>query len=66
VYLDDILVMGRTFRSTWTRLRGVGLRLKPEKRHLAKRDVCYLGYVVSVKGISADPSKVEVVIFQVT
>jgi len=62
VYLDDILVMGRTFQEhldnltqVLTRLREAGLRLKPEKCHLAKREVCYLGYVISVK------SKVEAV-----
>ena len=68
IYLDDILVMGKTFQEhlenlaqVLSRLRQAGLRFKPKKCHLAKRRVCYLGYVVSREGISADPSKVEVV-----
>ena len=68
VYLDDILVMGRTFEEhldnltqVLSRLKQAGLRLKPKKCHLAKRKVCYLGYVVSNEGISADPVKVEAV-----
>ena len=68
VYLDDILVMGKTFEEhldnlaqVLSRLRQAGLKLKPKKCHLAKRRVCYLGYVVSSEGISADPAKVEAV-----
>ena len=68
VYLDDILVIGRTFeehlrnlREVFERLRQFGLRLKPSKCHLAKRQVTYLGYNVSVEGISADFSKVDAV-----
>ena len=59
---------GRTFQEhldnltqVLTRLREAGLRLNPQKCHLVKREVCYLGYVVSVEGISADPSKVAAV-----
>ena len=68
VYLDDILVIGKSFREhlenlseVFEWLRQFGLQLKPSKCHLAKRQVTYLGYVVSVSGISADPSKVEAV-----
>ena len=68
VYLDNILVTGRTFeehlrnlREVFERLRQFGLRLKPSKCHLAKRQVTYLGYNVSEGGISADSSKVDAV-----
>ena len=68
VYLDNILVIGRTFeehlrnlREVFERLKQFGLRLKPSKCHLAKRQVTYLGYNVSVGGISADSSKVDAV-----
>ena len=46
VYLDDIMVMGKTF--------------KPKKCHLMKREVTHLGYVVSESGILA-PGKVKAV-----
>jgi len=62
VYLDDILVMGKTFEEhldnlfqVFSRLRQAGLRLKPRKCHLARRRVFYLGYVVSSEGINARP-----------
>ena len=68
VYLDDILVIRRTFeehlrnlRVVFERLRQFGLRLKPSKCHLAKRQVTYLEYNVSEGGISADSSKVYAV-----
>ena len=68
VYLDDILVMGKNFeehlsnlREVFGRLRKAGLRLKPGKCHLAKREVAYLGYRVSNRGIIADSSKVTAV-----
>ena len=38
-----------------------GLRLKPGKCKLARKQVEYLGYVVSSSGISADPAKVSAV-----
>ena len=68
VYLDDILVIGRCYEEhlenlgeVFERMRQFGLRLKPSKCHLAKREVTYLGYNVSVNGISADPNKIEAV-----
>lgn len=60
--IDDVLVMARTFKSPLERLRAAflrfrnaGLKLKAKKCHLAQSMVRYLGYVVSKKGISADP-----------
>ena len=68
VYIDDILVVGKTFedhllnlRKVFDRLREAGLRLKPTKCHLAKHQVKYLGYIVSAQGIAADPKKVEAI-----
>ena len=68
VYLDDILVMGRTFqehlsnlREVFDRLRMAGLKLKPKKCHLVKQEVKYLGYVVSNAGVCADLDKVRAV-----
>ena len=68
VYLDDILVIGKTFvehlqnlRQVFGRLREAGLRLQPKKCHLALHSVEYLGYVVTDQGISADPRKVEAI-----
>ena len=68
VYLDDILVMGTTFeehlcnlRCVFYRLRDAGLRLKPSKCYLARKQVEYLGYVISDCRVAADPKKIKAV-----
>ena len=68
VYLDDVLVLGKTIdehlqnlESVWQRLQQAGLRLKPSKCHLLREEVEYLGYRVSANGISTDPRKVVAV-----
>ena len=65
VYLDDILVIGQSLeehlsnlREVFTRLRRAGLRLKPTKCKLLRKEVEFRGHVVSEHGISADPKKV--------
>ena len=68
VYLDDIITFGRTVPETisrleevFQRLRDAGLKLKPSKCNLFKREVRYLGHVVSAEGVSTEPEKVQVV-----
>ena len=68
VYLDDVLVFGRSreehnrnLASVLTRILGARLRLKPKKCKFAQTSVEYLGHVVSVAGIQTDPTKVEAV-----
>ena len=67
-YLDDVLVLGRSMeehldilRQVWERLRGAGLRLKPSKCQLVRKEVEYLGFVVSAEGITTSPAKVSAV-----
>ena len=68
VYLDDIIVYSQTFEEhldrldvVFSRLGKHGLRLKPEKCHFFKREVRYLGHLVSEHGVSPDPDKVAAV-----
>lgn len=68
VYLDDILVMGRTFeehlgnlREVFSHLSRAGLKLKPSKCKLLHKEVEFLGYVVSASGVAADTKKVSAV-----
>ena len=68
VYLDDVLVFGRTMAEhnanltqVMGRLRRAGLRLKPKKCRFALTEVEYLGHVVSAQGIRTDPKKVAAV-----
>ena len=59
VYLDDIIVFGRTFDEQLTRLgevferlRMANLKLKPSKCFLCQRSVEFLGHVVSEEGLA--------------
>ena len=68
VYLDDILVVGRTvhghlanLRSVLQRLQSAGLKLKTTKCSFMQTQVEYLGHIVSKRGVSVDPKKTEAV-----
>ena len=67
-YLDDIIVLGKTFEEALRNLeliiqplREANLKLKPKKCFLFQSRVTYLGHVVTEQGISCDPSKVEAI-----
>jgi hypothetical protein len=66
VYIDDVVILGRSFeehlqhlQQVFDRLQQAGLKLKPRKCHFLQRKVDYLGHVVSNKGIATDPAKIE-------
>ena len=68
VYIDDIIVFGKDFRSAlmhlkevFERLRQAHLKLKPKKCSLFGTSVSFLGHIVSRDGIHCDPSKIDVV-----
>ena len=68
VYLDDIIVFGRTFHEHLSRLDEVlnklqqaNLKVKPVKCNLFSPQVQYLGHIISAQGVEADPAKVEAV-----
>ena len=68
VYLDDIIVWGRTLseavarlETVLQRLRSAGLKAKPSKCDLFKTSVHYLGHVVSPDGVATEPEKVAAV-----
>ena len=65
VYLDDIVIFGKTFEETCQnylkvieRLDKFNLKLKPSKCFLFRDKVDYLGHIVSEDGIATDPQKV--------
>ena len=66
VYLDDVIVFGKSFKECLSNLEEVlkriasnGLRLKPGKCYLFQKSINYLGRVISPDGIRADPDKLE-------
>ena len=66
IYLDDIIVKGSTFqehlnnlREVFTRLRAAGLKLSPKKCELFRKEVHFLGHIVSAEGIGLIPRKLR-------
>jgi hypothetical protein len=68
VYLDDIIIIRRTFEEHLCNLEKVleclksaGLKVHPKKCQLCRERVTFLGHVVSREGVTTDPQKTEVV-----
>ena len=66
VYLDDVVLLGRTFQEHLRNLQSVlqwlrdsGLCLKPSKCCFFCDQIQYLGHVISLNGIATDPAKTE-------
>uniref|UniRef100_A0A1Y1MIJ6 RNA-directed DNA polymerase n=1 Tax=Photinus pyralis TaxID=7054 RepID=A0A1Y1MIJ6_PHOPY len=69
VYLDDIIMISKTFSQHISLLEEVGKRLKNagltinfEKCEFCKPSLKYLGYVVNKYGLHTDPDKVETIV----
>ena len=68
VYLDDLIVYGKNLQDhnknlmdVFSRLRKVNLKLNPVKCDFLKKEILYLGHVVSCDGILPDPEKISVI-----
>ena len=66
--MDDIIIWAPTFeehihrlRLVFNRIRAAGLKLKPTKCRFLRKEVAFLGHVVSSDRIKTDPGKVEAV-----
>jgi hypothetical protein len=66
--LDDVIVVDRTFKDhllnfpkVFQRFRKTRLKLTPEKFQPFRREVRYLGHIVSPEGISTNPEKLKAV-----
>ena len=66
IYLDDIIVFGPDFETHAARLEAVltklaaaGLKVKPRKCQLGRREVTFLGHIVRASGVSTDPDKIK-------
>ena len=69
IYLDDILVFSQTYEEmlqrldmVFTRLREHGLRVNPNKCQFFRKEVKYLGHVVSAEGVATDPDKISAIV----
>ena len=68
IYLDDVIVYGKTFEEmlhnlelVFEKLFSAGLKLKARKCVLFGKQVKYLGHIISEHGIQTDPEKIETV-----
>ena len=68
LYLDDVLTFSRSFEkhldnlgAVLERIVGAGLKISPDKCQFFRRQVVFLGHVVSEEEISTDPGKVSAV-----
>ncbi len=68
IYMDDIIVRAKSFLAALDNLQLVlaklekaGLKIRPDKCHLLRRKVKFLGHVVSRDGIEPDPDKTAAV-----
>ncbi len=66
VYLDDIIIYSKTWkghlnhlRLVFEALRGAGLMVKVKKCEFAKKELKFLGHIISREGIRTDPEKIE-------
>ena len=66
VYLDDIVVHGDSLsthnyklKEILERLREHNLKLHPDKCEFLRREVTYLGHIITEDGVKPDPKKVE-------
>ena len=66
VYVDDVIVMGRSFQEhlsnlqkVFERVREAGVTLKPTKCVFFQTEVFYLGHLISREGVSTDPAKID-------
>ncbi|GBL76562.1 Retrovirus-related Pol polyprotein from transposon 297 [Araneus ventricosus] len=69
VYLDDIIIVGRTFeehlnnlRKVFQRLQKANLKLSPKKCRFFQKEVTYLGHVITAEGVKPDPEKIRAVV----
>ena len=68
VYLEDIIIFGRSFEEHLSRLdlvlgrlKDAGLKMKGSKFRFFKEKIHFLGHIVSNKGVEVDPEKVAAV-----
>ena len=69
VYIDDILVAGKTSQehlnnltTVLNRLQEAGLRLKREKCSFCVPEVEYLGHIISAAGLKPSPRKIKAIV----
>jgi len=68
MYLDDIVIYGSNLKEhnkrlveIFSKLREHKLKLQPDKYEFLRKEVIYLGHIITEDGIRPDPSKLHAV-----
>ncbi|XP_026830969.1 uncharacterized protein LOC113563505, partial [Ooceraea biroi] len=68
VYVDDIVIYARSLQEhnikiarLMKRLREANLKLQPDKCEFLRKEVGYLGHIISSEGVKPDPEKVKAI-----
>lgn len=68
VYLDDIVVFASSLQEheqklteVFNRLREYGLKIQPDKCEFMRKEVAYLGHIISNEGVKPNPDKIKAV-----
>lgn len=67
-YVDDLVIVSSSFdehfevlERLFSRLRAVGLTLKLSKSRFLRKEVRFLGFILSAEGIQPDPEKIDII-----
>ena len=67
-FLDDVIVFAHSFeahlerlKAVFDRIRAANLKLRPDKCHLFRTRVRFLGFYISKSGLEADPERVRAI-----
>ncbi|QBP37036.1 putative RdRP [Lampyris noctiluca errantivirus 1] len=68
VYLDDIIILGTSLqehseniRKVFQKLRENNLKIQIDKSEFFRKEVAYLGHIVSREGVKPNPDKIEAI-----
>jgi hypothetical protein len=68
VFIDDILIYSKTWSEHLEHIQAVlslllqhQFQVKMSKCTFAKQQLCYLGHIVSSKGVATDPTKIQII-----
>jgi hypothetical protein len=69
VYVDDVLVTGKTLgehhrklREVFDQFRKYHIKIEPDKCEFLKPEVTYFGHVITAGGVKPEPKKIEAVV----
>ena len=68
VYMDDIIIYSRTIHEhisrlneVFSRLRKANLKIQPDKCEFLRKEVAYLGHIITKDGVKPNPEKIRAI-----